>query len=431
MQDPARAIETLRGKIEDGRRGGSEEDREALLEFSNELKLRGKEYSDHRHEKLLRHNTRIAEEVGGLADALDERPAAEDIVLWINDEYENEETNRDYRVALRVFGRKMVDNGGDPPDSIEWVPSGTSKTYDPAPEPQNMLRWDDDVVPMIEATHNARDAAMIALAFDLGPRGGEFESMTVGDITDGDHGLRVTVSGKQGKRTATIIPAVTYVNQWLSKHPKPDNPNAPLWSKLSKPESVSYQMLNKVLVEAAARANDIDRTDGDGEKRPLSELRDQLPKPVTLTNFRKSSAAHLASKGVNQAHIEDHHGWVRGSRVASRYVSVFAEESDRQIAEAYGKDVEPKETDDISPIDCPRCGKETPRHKDLCVWCGQGLEPGAAEKADQVDDIMVKAIAESDSDRANELLDMREDVKEDPALLAELMEDLEQHLDGE
>jgi len=41
-----------------------------------------------------------------------------------------------------------------------------------------------------------------------------------------------------------------------------------------------------------------------------------VDKPVTFTNFRKSSASYLASQGMNQAHIEDHHGWVRGSDVA-------------------------------------------------------------------------------------------------------------------
>jgi len=405
MKDPRNQIENLRDGIQSGERGGSPADQQALIDFSDEIRLRGKEYSDYRHLKLLRHNTRIAEEVGGLADALEDRDAAEPIVLWINENYENEETNRDYRVAFRVFGRKMSDGDDEPPDSIAWVPSGTSKTYDPSPEPQNMLRWDDDVVPMIENTHNARDAAMIALAFDLGPRGGEFENLTVGDVTDGDHGLRVTLRGKQGKRTVTIIPSVPYMNEWLAKHPADNDPGAPLWSKLSTPDEVSYQMLNKVFKEAADRAD--------------------VGKPVTLTNFRKSSAAHLASKGVNQAHLEDHHGWVRGSKVASRYVSVFADAADREIAKAYGKDVEPEETDDISPIECPRCGKETPENRDLCMWCGQGLEPGAAEKADQVDDILVRAIGQASGERAEELIDLREDAKSDSEIMGQLIADLE------
>jgi hypothetical protein len=50
-------------------------DREQLIEFSRRIELLKEEYSDHRHLKLLRHLTRMAENVGGLADALEDREA--------------------------------------------------------------------------------------------------------------------------------------------------------------------------------------------------------------------------------------------------------------------------------------------------------------------------------------------------------------------
>ena len=68
----------------------------------------------------------MAEEFGGLGAALEEKVAAEDLVRWINRNYENEETNRDYRVALRVFGRRATDvEGKDPPDSPPVPPEIT------------------------------------------------------------------------------------------------------------------------------------------------------------------------------------------------------------------------------------------------------------------------------------------------------------------
>lgn len=401
MKNPTRQLDTLTEKIEAGDRGGTKRDRERLLEFARELKLHGNDYTDFRRLKLLRHCTRIAEEVGGLDAALTEKAAAEDIALWINDTYDNEETNRDYRVALRVIGRFLGENEhdpDDPPESIKWISATTSSTYDPSPEPANMLLWDKDVLPLIENTHNSRDAAMIALAFDLGPRGGEFEALTVGDISDGEYGLRVTVRGKQGKRTATVVPAVPHLNRWLADHPGGETKNAPLWSKLSKPEAMSYQMLTKVFREAGRRVAGLP-SEPEEEDRitwKAAEIEAAFGKPLNLTNFRKSSAAHLASKGVNQAHIEDHHGWTRGSKVASRYVSVFAEEADREIAKTYGKDVGEKETDDISPVECLRCEKETPRDKKLCVWCGQALQPGAATEVRELERKMMDAMADAD-----------------------------------
>jgi hypothetical protein len=117
-------------------------DRAVLEAFDNELALR--RYSPARHEKLLRHLLLIAEGPGGLADALTDRAAAERIVRWIHATYENEETNRDYRVALRVCGRYVSDDSvssdpENPPPSIDWVPSTTSNTYTPKPDPREML----------------------------------------------------------------------------------------------------------------------------------------------------------------------------------------------------------------------------------------------------------------------------------------------------
>lgn len=53
----------------------------------------------------------------------------------------------------------------DPPASLNWMPSGTSRNYDLAPKPGDMLDWNKDVIRMIEATEYERDAAAIALQF--------------------------------------------------------------------------------------------------------------------------------------------------------------------------------------------------------------------------------------------------------------------------
>jgi hypothetical protein len=86
-------------------------DRAVLDRFDDRLTLLNQTYTDLRHLKLLRHVTIIAESLPDetLADALDSRDAAEDIVAWVNRTYSNEETNRDYRSALRVFGKRVTD----------------------------------------------------------------------------------------------------------------------------------------------------------------------------------------------------------------------------------------------------------------------------------------------------------------------------------
>lgn len=257
-----------------------------------------------------------------------------------------------------MFGEHVTEGDGKP-DSIDWIPSTYSSTYDPAPDPSKMLRWKEEALPMIDSTRNSRDAALIATAWNLGARPFEFQDITVGDVTDSRYGLQVTVHGKRGQRSPKLILAVPYLQRWLDDHPDRSDSDAPLWCKLSKPEPITDRMFRKILETAANRA--------------------EVARPVTLSNFRKSCASYLASQNVNQTHIENHMGWKRGSDVAARYVAVFGKESEREIAKAYGADVEEDEPDPLAPVTCPRCTRETPRSEDRCMWCGQVLDPAALE----------------------------------------------------
>lgn len=365
MTDPRREIETLKDRIEDGERDiDSEADRERLLEFSERLDLLREEYGDHRHLKLLRHLTRIAENVRGLNDSLSDRDATEDIVRWIHSTYDNEETNRDYRVALRVFGKRVApDDDGDPPRSIDWVSSKTSRSYDPAPDPADMLELEDDVKPMIENARNPRDKALIGVQYEAGLRGGELYDLTVGDVSDSDHGLVLRVDGKTGQRSVHLTAdfSIPHLQRWLSEHPGGEDPKAPLWSKLNTPERYSYQRFLQCFTEAAERV--------------------EVTKTVTPTNFRKSNAYWLAKKrDANAALIEDRQGRTRGSRAVARYIARFGEDTEAQYARLQGKEVETSEPENRTPVECPRCTRETPRDEPKCMWCGQALDYEVVEE---------------------------------------------------
>lgn len=66
-----------------------------------------------------------------------------------------------------------------------------------------------------------------------------------------------------------------------------------------------------------------------------------------------------------------------GTGIAARNVAVFGTENERQIAKAYGADVEDEEPEPIGPVECYRCEREMPRVKDRSMWCGQMLTPAA------------------------------------------------------
>lgn len=407
---PERQLHRLREQLETGERDVTEADAALLLAFDGRMGLLPSEYGKQRREKLLRHCTIIAEaDDNDLAAALEVRDEAERIVRWIHAEHDPEETpetNKDYRIALRMFGKRVAEDGVDVPtdddgvpESLSWVPTTTSRNYDPKPDPAEMLDWEEDVEPMIDATMNARDAALIAVAFDSGARSGELLDLRVGDVTDHSHGLQITVDGKKGQRTITLITAVPYLNRWLDDHPRGNESTAPLWCKLRSGGEISYQMARKIPRQAADHAG--------------------VDKPVTFTNFRKSSASFLASRGVNQPTLEDHHGWTRGSKAAARYISIFDDASDRELAKAHGVDVTEEEPDPIAGVTCPRCEKETPRSEDFCMWCHQAIEHGAVDE-----------IEEKQASQRRQLLGF---AKENPELLNRLdeMEPLVEALGGD
>ena len=378
-----------------------ERDRELIQELDRQLGLR--QYSDDRQLKLIRHCKTLAGVVETskgpddtpevtLSDALDDREAAEEMVSWINRTYQNEETNRDMRVALRVFGKHVTD-GDDVPETLEWIPSTTSRSYKPTPDAADMLDWEDDVVPMTKAVHNVRDKALLAVAWDSGARAGELLSLRVGDISDGRHGMQLSLDGKQGQRSVTLFVAGGHLSQWLDAHPAGDESTAPLWCNLNNGrDQISYQRSNDIIKNAKRKA-DID-------------------KPVTFTAFRKSSASFLASQGVSQAVLEEHHGWTRGSGVAGRYIAIFDEATDRELARAHGLDVSEDESDPIATIDCPRCGEPTPQDRSFCMHCHAAIDVEASQVIEKLTTRLDEALVESeDVEQRETILDVRQTVE--------------------
>ena len=409
--DPREEVDDLREKIrgtdDDKRDVQFEPDRNHLLKMSDNIRLVPSEIGEHRHLKLLRHTSRMAEkappptvadfedndeaeeagveteddveellkDLGLLGATLDYRAAAEAVVRWINGTYSNEHTNQDYRTVLRSFGRYRLKQN-EPPDSLAWIPTGTSNDFNPVPSKRDLLLWEKDVVPMIEAAHNPRDKALFAVQFEAGLRSGELFDLRVGDVFDGEHTVGVHVDGKTGERAVHLIMAVPYLHKWLDVHPGTDRDY--MWTKLNKPERPSYNTWREYFQKAAERAG--------------------VTKKVTPTNFRKSNTHWLVTQGYAQPRIEDRQGRKRGSDHTRRYMARFGDESnEREYARMHGVEIEEKESAEVEPLDCPRCHRETPRHEDHCVWCHFALTPDAIDELQDQDDRFVESAAKAPS----------------------------------
>lgn len=126
---PREEIETLRQHIEESPEI-ADNDADRLLEFSSRV---DDHFRDRRHAKFLRYCTHMAEELDDdlLTAAFEDREATEEILDWIFRNHENDEVNRNFRVALRVFAKRVSDGADDElPPSISWVPTHTSPDHD-------------------------------------------------------------------------------------------------------------------------------------------------------------------------------------------------------------------------------------------------------------------------------------------------------------
>ena len=422
MSKKEEALARLKTQLITGERGHPE-DKDALLEFEDRLALLKTKYGFDRREKLLRHCTIVSEgsrtDVNADGDVVKDDPnggkltriveendtgAAEDLVRWIHDNYDNPESNRDYRVAIRVFTRRVLKLGdeADLPSAVRWIPTTTDSGYDPMPDISDILDWEEDVLPMIKAETNPRTKALIAIAFDTGARSGELFGMKYGDFIDSDTGLKLTVDGKTGKRPIHLIPSVSYVNRWMSEHPTQSDDDY-LWTNLQSGDRISYKRFNQSLKDAAARVD--------------------VTKSVTPTAYRKASACWLADIGANAAFIEDRQGRERGSSAVSRYIAHFGSKNETQYAHLLGLEMPDDEelvAGSIKPTICSRCGEHTPspptQHQ--CVWCGQALSPEGAERAEAQDDAITDRAFEEEpqSDMTEALRELREVLAEHPEL---------------
>jgi len=339
-----------------------------------------------------------------LGDSEEAKKKAKQYVGWINGNYDSEESKRDFRVALRMFGGHLT--SGDPkeekPYAVKWISADLPNDYNPKPDRTKMWLWDEHIVPVLDNAKYARNKAAVAVDWDAGPRSGEFRSLRVGDVGDHKYGLEITVDGKRGQRTIVLVSSVPYLKRWMEVHPKSDDPDAPLWCGLDSGKEVSYKMKQKMLRTPVKRAVE----NGDLKK----------PSKMGFTRMRKSSASYLARKNVSQKHLENHHGWVDNSDEARRYITVFAEDTDREIAKAHGIDVSEDELEPIGPVDCPRCQRETPRDKMQCMWCGQALSQKGVEKIEERRERLFESALEADGKMKERIKAVQDEIEELRAL---------------
>jgi integrase len=230
--------------------------------------------------------------------------------------------------------------------------------------PESLLTA-EDVKAMIREAENERDKALISVLFEAALRPGELLTMKVGSVEFKDEYCLITVNGKTGVKRIPLVASHKPLLEWLKKHPRRGDLNAPLWAALSnnsKGKCVSYSYLRKMLDRLAKKAN--------------------LGKDVWPYLLRHSSLTSLA-KVFTESKLELYAGWVQGSKMARRYVHFSARDLETAVLELHGLRKADNAEGILKVEKCPRCGRINPPDNVRCDLCGFILDRQLAVKMEE------------------------------------------------
>lgn len=345
----------------------SEENKELLKEFDRDLHL--KDYSKARRSKLL-NKLRIIAENNSIDYETATRGDIEDIILWLKDRKDiNETTKLDYKIILKRFYRWVGD--GEYPKFVDWINTSDKNSKNKLPE--DMLT-EEDVLDLIECANNHRDKAFISVLWETGARIGELIDLTVGALKDHKRGFQIVVKGKTGARRLLLIESVPYLREYLQKHPHGESKEAPLWVNVgttNQGEKCSYRALTKALEKTGERAG--------------------IEKPLNPHQFRHSRATYLANK-FTEAQMCQWFGWKQGSRMPAKYIHMSGRDIDLDYARLHGIEDEEPDHSKLSPESCPRCDEQVPPKAKFCYRCGQALSIDAVKKIEDSTDKISKEV---------------------------------------
>ncbi len=361
----------------------TEEAKDRILEFLNDLKLRGvganriitaskslRVWSEAMGESFV--SPTRAEVKQAVADFMDEKAVRHDIRGGIiqTDKPLAPATIRTRKADLKQFYKWHLGDGEAYPDCVRWLKLEKIDPGDTVPEDH---LTPEEVQRIVRAAHSHRDKTFIAVLYDAGARIGELLALRVKHVIQDDLGFHLMIPDvkgltKTGRRRVRLFESIPRLRAWLENHPDRDNREAFLFpaKKLPAPTEPGqkrgkwqgeYGQLHYVsawgAIKKAAKKAGI-------EKRVYPHL------------FRHSRSTELAARDMGQAALEDRQGWVHGSRMAQTYINLSGVQQDTAFRKAMGL---PTREDDPEkkPKVCWACQTENDPTRDDCFVCGAGL----------------------------------------------------------
>jgi site-specific recombinase XerD len=267
-----------------------------------------------------------------------------------------------WRSKLRAFLRWESGNKHDP--RAEKIRAGTYVS----PVTLDDLLSENEIERLREAAKDTpRDLAMLDLHLLWGPRPSESSRLNVGHVkVVEDRYLVVNIPETKTIARPVPIPLArvsfiqdtvfldsalhSYVSlmRYLDVHPGcPDNPSAPLWFDMNEGP---HKRLSPAGVTAVFKR--LGNATG-------------LERAVTTHVLRRTAFNRF--KGADREKLNAGFGWKPGSRMATTVYNKLRPQ------DVLGTLIREEEGEPRNILVCPSCGRENPRDKTFCVWCGKSL----------------------------------------------------------
>ena len=279
-------------------------------------------------------------------------------------------TKRNYQKSVRSLLEDIEEDVSADKDDISLSKDDSGGKIDE----KDILSLEEVRVLITEASNRIRDQAMFAVMIDLGLRIGAVCALRVRDFDheEGDSVAEVTLNddalGQKGSggRTHVATYSAGYVRNYLrTEHPRPDDPDAPLFHKIG-------------------RHYDSSDSNDDGSISPtifrrrmkrLAEGTDIDPAKLHPHNMKHAAVTIWALRGMSDREIEYRAGWARESGQLKRYEHLTGDDINSQILDTIGVERAEGGGKTVAPIDnCPNCGMTVDSGMRYCPQCGQQID---------------------------------------------------------
>ncbi len=248
---------------------------------------------------------------------------------------------------------------------VSWFTIGT---VDNKLSPSDLIT-EEEFRKMLDACQNSRDRAFLSLIYETGARIGEIGVMKIKDIVFDDYGAVVwfslrDTSSKKHRRKLRVVFSAQYLASWLKDHPLKDNPDAPMWVKLSGKkylQPMEYKDFQWQLKKIAKRA--------------------EIKKRIYPHLFRHTRATKLLQQ-VSEVVGEKYMGWVPGTKMTKVYIHLADQDVENVILSLYGLKPE-DESRDLEVRKCPRCDFINDAESRFCSRCGLPLTREAMTEVEE------------------------------------------------